>query len=712
MRSKAVYDRVLVFFIILFIGCGLIQGYTGGGSETSILSELKPGLVITSEQIDSMGYTETSRIIQYILPSFNNSVSTVSDGTDFVRPATLRGMQPDQILVLINGKRRYNSALLHVNGSVGRGGSGVDLNAIPVSAIERIEVLQDSASSRYGSDAVAGVINIILKSDTESTNVKLFGGQTYQSDGETLVGSLFHGLSIGDRGYFSLAAQYRTSGFTDHAGEDPRRIFNYLEQDFGESALSSGTPDPRELTYDRLNHRYGEPKSNEIYFFVNSEIPVTDRALVYLFGGISHTKREAGLFNRLPSQSRTNVLVFPQGHMPLMTGGLLDGSLAFGYRTQFSNWQLDAGLSGGLNRFVFDMANSANTSLGSASPTEAELGALQYAQSAFTLDLNGFADVGMAGPLGIGLGLEFRIENYQIDQGETASWVDGGVADQFGGIAPAGMQGFPGFRPENEVSETRSLLAFYGDLEVEPVEKLQFSLSSRFDLYKGLEGNLSGRAALGFTPVDGILIRGSVSTGFRAPSLQQLYFNNSSTQFVFVGDSLVPLTVGTFNNASDVSMALGFPEQKSEKFTALTAGLMLKPTRELDIQATLFNVSVKDRILISGRLSAGDPMIAPLLEPFGVNSAQVLTNVVDTNTAGVDASLTWTVELGEKHLLSLMAAGNWNKTKIKGDPKVPSRLEGYEDTILNRIERNYIENGQPQQRILLRSRYVIGGFCG
>ena len=711
MRNKVII-YCFILALIFFAATGFVLGLDEEVAKKSILSELKPGIVFTFDQIDHMGYTETSRIIQYILPSFNSSVSTVSDGSDFVRPATLRGMQPDQVLVLINGKRRHNSALLHVNGSVGRGTSGVDLNVIPVAAIDRIEVLQDSASSRYGSDAVAGVINIILKTDKESTSVGLFGGQTFQSDGETLSGSVFHGLSIGQGGFFNLSAQYRYGGFTNRAGEDPRRIYNYLEQVYGMPGLSSGTLDPREETYDTLNHRYGEPKSQDMFFFVNSEIPVSDRAQFYLFGGISNTQREAGLFNRLPNQGRTNIILFPDGHMPLMTGGITDGSLGFGYRMEFSNWELDAGLSGGLNRFVFDMANSANTSLGGTSPTEAELGALQYAQSAFTLDLTGSASVGMASPLDIGLGLEVRSENYQIDQGDLTSWVDGGVPDQFGGIAPAGMQGFPGFRPSNEVSESRLILGLYGNLEIAPIEEIQIGLSSRFDQYKDLGGNFSGKAALGFTPVDGILLRGSVSSGFRAPSLQQMYFNNSSTQFVLEGDSLVPMTVGTFNSLSGVSTALGFPELEAERFSALTAGLDLTPKENLAIHATLYMVDVKDRIIISGFLRASDPLIAPLLAPFGVNAAQVLTNAVDTNTFGVDVSLSWTIPFSDDHHLSLMALGNWNKTEISGDPIVPSSLEGYQDIILNRIERNYIEYGQPQQRVMLRSSYVNGGFFG
>ncbi len=706
--------HVFTLIFLFFTACGSILGLGETSTERSILSELNPGIVITSDQIDHMGYTETSRVIQYILPSFNSSVSTVSDGSDFVRPATLRGMQPDQVLVLINGKRRHNSALLHVNGSIGRGSSGVDLNAIPVSAIDCIEVLQDSASSRYGSDAVAGVINIILKSVTsaDTTQVGLFAGQTFQSDGETLAGSVFHGLFIGDEGYFNLTASYRSIGFTNRASEDPRRIFTYLEHDYGELEMRSGTLDPREDTYDRLNHRYGEPKSQDLSFFVNSEIPLKKGAVFYLFGGLSNTRREAGLFNRLPGQSRTNVLLFPEGHMPLMTGGIFDGSLAFGYRRQFSNWQLDAGLSGGLNRFVFDMANSANTSLGSASPTEAELGALQYAQTAFTLDLNGSTDVGMASPLDIGLGLEFRLENYQLVQGEVASWVDGGVSNQFGAPSPAGMQGFPGFRPENEVDETRTVLALYGNLGIRPIRELQLSLSSRFDQYKDLGGNLSGKVALGYTPVDGITLYGSLSTGFRAPSLQQMYFNSTSTQFVDVSGSLVPLSVGTFNSSSGVSTALGFPALKSEKFSALTGGFALKPNKDLSIQATLFKVDVKDRLIISGRFSAYDPLIGPLLKPLGVTAAQVLVNAIDTNTLGVDLSLSWRIPFAENHWLDFMVMGNWNKTKIIGDPIVPDLLEGYEDTLLGRIDRVYIEDGQPQQHFMLRSSYVNGGFFG
>ena len=709
---KTRFIKVTSAVLLSFVLClGVLATY-GFGEEISILSDLKPGIVITKDQIAVLGYTETSRVIQYVLPSFNFSVSTISDGTDFVRPATLRGMQPDQILVLINGKRRHNSALLHVNGSIGRGTSGIDLNAIPVSAIDRIEILQDSASERYGSDAVAGVINIILKSDTDSTNIGIYGGQSFQSDGETITGSVNHGLNIGREGFFNLTAQYQYSGWTNRAGKDPRQIFNFLEQVYGSPSLSSGTLDPREQIYNRLNHRYGEPKSQNLYFFVNGEMPAGEMAKFYLFGGVSHFNKEAGLFNRLPSQSRTNILLFPEGHIPIMDGGILDGSLSFGYRKQFSSWQLDAGLSSGLNKFKFHMSNSANTSMGTNSPTEAELGGLQYFQTAFTLDLTGSTNVGMANPLDIGLGFEARLESYRIEQGDEASWIDGGNPSQFGGLAPAGIQGFPGFRPSNEVSKSRYILGFYGNLDLDPTEQIKLSLSTRFDQYQDTGGNLSGKLALGFLPTDKILIRGTISTGFRAPSLQQMYFNNSSTQFVYVDGSLVPLTVGTYNSISNVYNGLGFDKLKAERFTALTAGIKLQPVKDLVIQGTLFKVDVKDRIIISGRMSGWDPVFSPIFSPLGVSAAQVLFNALDTKTLGADVSLNWTIPLGDSHALSFSAAGSWNKTEVKGDVKLPENLEGYQDTFFNRIERNYIENAQPQQRYMFRTNYQNGSFLG
>ncbi len=298
--------------------------------------------VLVTEDIRETGQVETSRIIQFLAPSFNFSTSTISDGTDIVRPSTLRGLGPDQTLVLVNGKRRHPSALVHVNGSVGRGTAGVDLNAIPASAIKKIEILRDGASAQYGSDAIAGVLNIVLEDQTEHTDVSFTAGQTFKGDGESFVLSANHGEKLGDRGFINLTAEWRDRGFTNRSGFDPRQ--QYL-------SLPDGSPDPREITFDRNNHRYGDAESSNIHFFVNSEVGLTEKSDLYFFGGASQRDGESGGFYRRSLDGRNVPAIHPDGFLPLINTDVEDLSFVGGFRHRFGTWALDASITLGSNTF-------------------------------------------------------------------------------------------------------------------------------------------------------------------------------------------------------------------------------------------------------------------------------------------------------------------------------------------------------------------------
>ncbi len=665
--------------------------------------------VLSTDDIVDTGMTETSRMIQFLAPSFNFSTSTISDGTDIVRPSTLRGLGPDQTLVLLNGKRRHNSALVHVNGSIGRGTAGVDLNAIPASAIERVEILRDGAAAQYGSDAIAGVLNVVLKSSVGKTQVDLNVGQQYEGDGEVTSVSLNRGWEVGNGGFLNLTAEYRDRGFTNRAGPDPRRIFNFLEQQFGQPALSSGTPDPREQTYNRLNHRYGDAESENLYLFVNSDIPVGEDASFYFFGGISEREGESAGFNRLPSQSRTSILIHPEGHLPLINTSVDDLSFAAGVRKSFGDWSMDASVTHGDNEFNFFISNSANTSLGAASPTSADAGTLKFGQTSFNLDFFGARTLGST-PVNVAIGAEWREDRYEIVAGDTASWVDGGVPDQFGGRAPAGIQVFPGFRPSNQVDESRDNVALYGDVEINPSERLLIGLAARYEDYSDFGETLDGKLALRYEVSDRFAWRGSVQTGFRAPSLHQANFNNISTQFVDVGGVITPLEVGTFRVSSAVARALGAQPLKEETSTGYSLGFTARPRPDLSITVDVFKVDIDDRIVISGRFAASNPQIAPLLAPFGVSAAQFFTNAIDTETEGADVVVAWSKPLGDDGSLSITGAVSLNETSIAGPVRTPPQLAGLGETLFDTIERTYVETGQPRESGNLAARYRRGPF--
>ncbi|CAM2009016.1 TonB-dependent receptor [Acanthopleuribacter pedis] len=670
----------------------------GSRAARTALETPVPVDVMHAEELKATGMVETSRMLQFLAPSFNFSTSTISDGTDIVRPSTLRGLGPDQTLVLVNGKRRHAGALVHVNGSVGRGTAGVDLNAIPGAAIERIEILRDGASAQYGSDAIAGVINLILKNDI-GTSFDINAGQTYEEDGETLTGSVNHGWRIGERGFLNLTGEFRDRAATNRAGLDPRPQY---------PALPDGSPDPREQSFDRLNHRYGDADSENLGLFVNASFPIGIDSEIYLFGGITEREGESGGFYRRALDNRNVPEIYPDGFLPLINTTVDDQSLSIGYKTLINNWVLDISATTGGNSFDFDINNSVNVSLGAASPTEAFAGSLEFNQTTLGADLFGTVDFGR--PVNLAFGFEWREDSYQIGAGETASWIDGGVPNQAGGRAAPGIQVFPGFRPGNEVDADRDNIAVYGELETNLSEPLLVSLAGRFEDYSDFGNNFSGKLAFRYSAHKNLAFRTSASTGFRAPSLHQSFFNNTSTQFVTdeVSNELVPFEVGTFRNNDPVTQAFGIPELKEETSVNLSAGFTWKPSRNLSITADMYQIDIDDRIVISGQFQASaDPQIAALLEPFDVSAAQFFTNAVDTETQGGDLVIAYGFDLGEEKRLRLTAAANWNDTQVVGEPQTPAELEGFGSTLFNRIERERIETAQPRSQISLTAAYEV-----
>jgi len=610
-------------------------------------------------------------------------------------------------LVLVNGKRRHNSALIHVNGSIGRGTSGVDLNAIPASAIERIEILRDGAAAQYGSDAIAGVINIILKSSTGTTQVDLGGGQHYEGDGGLLQASANRGWTIGDGGFFNITAEYRDRDWTNRAGNDPRRIFNFQEQELFEPALTEGTPDPREQTYDRLNHRYGDAASENGYLWLNSEIPLGNDYEIYFFGGISQREGESAGFNRLPSQGRTNIFVHPEGHLPLINTEVDDISLSAGLRKNWNRWAMDLSAVLGDNEFNFFISNSANTSIGPPSPSEADAGTLGFDQLSLNLDFYGTGDWGLTNPVNIAAGLEWREDSYQIKAGNFVSYGDGGFQDQFGGTAPFGIQVFPGFRPSNAVNESRDNVAAYVDLEMDLSTDFLLGVAVRYEDYSDFGNTVIGKLAGRYEVNNRFALRASAQTGFRAPSLHQSNFNNISTQFVDVEGELVPLEVGTFRVESPVAQALGASPLQAEDSVSYSLGFTARPAASVSITADAYSIKIDDRVVLSGRFTATDPDIADLLEPFGVNGAQFFTNAIDTETEGLDLVAAWSTRIGSRATYSLTGAFSWTSTDIT-KIRTPPELEGKEQTLFPVIDQVYVEEAQPGSSYSIGNRYTRG----
>ena len=689
--------------------------------------------VISREQIASGGYTELAQVIQAFAPSLNFPRPTITDGTDTVRPATLRGLGPDQVLVLVNGKRRHQSALVHLNNSIGRGSTGVDLNAIPVAAIDRIEILRDGAAAQYGSDAIAGVINIVLNggpsrptvSSTVGLSAGSFTGNRCTSDGLTCsqgnvidfsdgelvdIGGSW-GVAIG-KGSVTVAGGYRHRNRTNRASYDPR------DQIAAGDAGHNAVPQP--------NHRWGDPDTRDTMTFVNASIPLNETAsrLVYAFGGVSRRAANSAGFYRRALDARNWPQIYPLGFLPVIEPAVLDVSSTAGVRGLSHGWSYDVSGGWGRNSFAFSIGDTLNVSLGPLVPpnqTQFAAGRLELRQVTANVDVSRAVGVaGFAGPLNVALGTEYRREQYRIRSGEPNSFGDGGARDQFGGRAAIGAQVFPGFRPSNEIDESRHSLAAYLDVEGDLRSWLRIGAAGRTEHYNDFGNTIDGKLTARVQPAPQLAVRGSLSTGFRAPSLAQSFFSSTATNFLNLGQGLVPVESLTLPVNSPPALVLGAAPLQPEQSRHVGAGFVFTPAPALEVTIDGYRIAIDDRIVLSGNFTAAP--IAALLAPFGANSARFFTNAIDTRTMGVDATASYraTLSAGE---MRLRAGYNRTRTRIVGTIATPPPLAGFESVLFDRLERRRLECGQPNENARLggewrRHRFGVtlaldryGSFC-
>ena len=667
--------------------------------------------IITQEQIAQTGYSETAQLIVALAPSFNFPRPTITDGTDTVRPATLRGLGPDQVLVLVNGQRRHQSALVHLNGSVGRGSTGVDLNAIPVSSIERIEVLREGAAAQYGSDAIAGVINIVLKGGESGPQItSKFGLSTGSFPGNSCTpaglncvegddidfsdGELFDlggswGVGLG-KGSLTVAAEYRHRNRTNRASFDPR------DQIVTGDALTNTVPQP--------NHRWGDPDTRDFMTMLNASVPLNDQQtrFLYAFGGYSRREANSAGFYRRGLDVRNWPQIYPLGFLPEIQPTVVDASGTVGIRGAWSQWAWDVSGEYGHNSFDFTIGNTLNVSLGPTIPpnkTEFDAGQLALGQFVANADISrGFKIGSFAGPLNVAFGTEVRREMYEITAGEPDSYGNGGVPNRAGGIAAIGAQVFPGFRPTNEVDESRGSIAGYIDVEGDVLSWLRLGLAGRTEHYSDFGNTLDGKLTVRVQPDPRFVIRGSLASGFRAPSLGQSFFSSTATNFLNVpGQGLVPFESLTLPVGSPAAQVLGAQPLEPENSTHASAGLAFTPLPRLDVTIDYYHIAIDDRIVLSGNFTG--PLITELLAPFGANSARFFTNAIDTRTNGVDVTAAYRVPLGNAGDLRLHASYNNTKTKIVGAIATPPELVGFENVLFDRIERRRLECGQPRDSL-------------
>lgn len=651
--------------------------------------------IITHAQIESAPSTETNQIIQKVAPSFNFPRPTLSDGTDSVRPATLRGLGPDQVLVMVNGKRRHVAALVNVNGTVGRGSAGVDLNAIPASAIDSVEILRDGAAAQYGSDAIAGVLNLVLKSDAQPMKLEVKGGATTHGDGQMLDSNLSGGWNVG-RGALFTTLEYRTRNSTNRALNDPRD--QIVKGDAGNNAVS------------QPNTHWGDAYERDLMGLLNLNLPISSdgKQVFYAFGTYDLRHGSAGGNYRRALDATDWPQIYPKGFLPLIEPRISDQALTAGARGQAGSWYYDASAGYGRNKMAFYVRNSLNVSLGpTANQTSFYAGTLGDRQLISNVDVSRAFNLGLAGPINVAAGVEYRREGYEIHAGEPNSYIDGGKLNQAGGKAAPGSQVFPGFRPSNAVDTSRNSKAIYVDTEGDVLSKLRVGIAARHENFSDFGGTTNEKLTLRFTPVKPLILRGAVSTGFRAPSLGQSWFSAASTNFIrsTITGNVEPFDVLTTPVSSPIAVALGAKPLQPETSRNYSGGLVWQPLSNLQMTADFFHIDIKHRIVLSGNFTQAQ--VQPILQPFGATGARFFTNAIDTRTNGYDLVVNHQQPLMSGRL-DLSAAYSNNKTKIVAIAPTPTQLTGLGAVLFDRGEMRRVECGQPRDNTRLMESYNQG----
>ncbi|MCU8057997.1 TonB-dependent receptor [Shewanella sp. SM34] len=654
--------------------------------------------IITAEQLESTGMTETAKALQFAAPSYSFPFSSVTDGSDAVRPASLRGLSPDHTLVLVNGKRRHGSALVHLSGTMGKGSSNVDLNAIPMTAIKRIEILRDGASAQYGSDAIAGVINVVLKDSDQGGSVSAQAGQTYQGDGEQWRVGVNHGISLSNDGFVNVALEAHHKDSTNRAGLDPRQQY---------PKLADGSADPREATFNRKSHHVGDAEYDNVGLFINAAQPISTDGKLYAFGGISQRETKSGAFYRLALDARNLPEVYPDGFLPQINPKIIDSSLTLGYEFNLSDWDIDASVGYGKNSFNYNIVNTLNASLGPETPTEFDAGTLSTREANINLDISRYFAFINDSEILFATGVSWRQNGYEIEAGEEDSYINGG----YNGKA-AGSQGFTGFTPESEVDETRDNTGIYAELENQLTNEFYWAAALRYENYSDFGGNTSWKLAGRYDFTDNLALRGTINTGFRAPSVQQLYFSNISTLFNPdpVTGQLVPIESGTFNTLSPVTKALGINELEPEISQSFSLGLVYTNNAGLAVTLDTYQIEIDDRIILSGALRPADsPAVATALAGTNADSARFFVNAVDSRTRGIDLVVSQDFDIGTWGDLRANLAYAYNKTEIQ-DINLPSILGGLDKKLFDSIERTRMTSATPHNTGSIGLTHELGDF--
>ena len=696
-------------------------------ARTNLQTPVPVDIIPVTRLAKETSQIDLNQLLTYAAPSFQSSRQAVADGTDHVDPAQLRGLGSDQVLVLINGKRRHQSALVNVNGTVNRGQTGTDLNSIPVSAIERVEVLRDGAAAQYGSDAIAGVINIVLKKTTHiltgnvsfGENISAYEkdyalnklsnkttGKVNVQDGGAFQAGINYGFTLHKKGYLNITGAYALRDKSNRSGTYTGPVYaNVGGINRDDSILQS-----KHLTRNDFDMRIGNSKIATAAVIVNSAYAISHQWSLKLFGGFSQKNGEAAGFFRYPSSISASagsftsqaLALYPNGFLPLIKSNIKDYSFSIGLEGKIGRWNASLSNTFGVNRFDFDIDHSVNYTrfaVTSIPQTSFDAGGLQFLQNTVNADLS--RNFNVLQGLNLAYGAEFRVDQYTQHAGELSSYQNFNTNSG----AAAGAQVFSGFVPDYAKQHARSNIAAYVDLEQDITRQWLLALALRFENYSDFGSTLNYKIATRYNLGDHFTVRAAASTGFRAPSMQQQFYAKTNTLFVSTPAGLVPTESGTFTNDSKPAEILGIPKLKEETSRNFSAGFTATPAPGFDISVDAYLVTIKNRIILTNNFNGGtDTVLTRLLKETGATTANFFTNAIDTKSKGLEAVLSYHTAFANQHTLRFSIAATWMKSAVEkeasGKPLIRASdilvASGQLGNYFNREDQSRIEVANPQ----------------
>ncbi len=706
--------------------------------DRTVTSSPAPIDVLRGDDLRGSGYFETNQILRQLTPSFAFATPTTPDGNTHIRSASLRGLSPDSTLVLVNGQRIHSSSWVNTSGTLGRGAAPTDLNQIPAAAIGRIEVLRDGAAAQYGADAIAGVINIILREDSGWSGAASYGA-TQDGGGDTYEASLHGGFAVLGDGHLNATFYYRDHEAANRAQPDTRQQYFGISPTDTPQPLSTrwgsgiglnppggvaGTAlDSREATIDRNVFRFAASADlTDASATLNFSKPIGALEL-YGFANYRVTEGSSNAFWRRPGQDENVRAIYPDGFLPFVDTESTDYNVSAGLSGAFGNaWTWDLSTIFGGNIIEYGTHDTLNATLGAASPTSFYNGGYENTQWVTDFTLTRAFDLGWHAPLNLALGAALRRDTYEIFAGELGSYQFGPERVLDGPNANAqpviGAQGFVGIQPIDEVDVERDNIGVFAEISTDLSDRWFVTAAGRYENYSDFGETWNGQLASRYELGGGLALRASVSNGFHAPSLPQQFYGSS------VGRGIINLTTGESEfflvklapSGSALAEALGAEELEPEQSVNLSAGATFEngPWRaSLDF----YRIAIDDRIVLSSNFvdGPGSTALRDYLTSVGqpgVLSVRYFTNAIDTETEGFDFTLSHRSDLGALGDLRLTAAYNYNETEVTRIAATPSEVTalGITTPIFDVVEEMRLERSTPRDKFAVSASWDIGRF--